>query len=381
VTGAAQPLADRPAFAPPRRRSAAAAAAPAAPLASIVVRTLPGRRGCVEQAAASVLAQTHARLELVIVEDGGSACAAWVDALPLRPGTQVVYQTLPKVGRSVAGNRGLEIARGTYAGFLDDDDRLYPDHVATLVEVLERRPDLAGAYTVADRVFARIASWTPFVCEEASRDVALREPFDRQELWIRNLFPIQALLFRRELFDEFGGFHPDLERNEDWDLWVRYSSRRDLLLVDRVTSMYRVPAERAERERRDAAHDDFLPPLRALQSRVPVEVSPDDLRSLAEKVLLRRKFYRAARALRCLDLDRELRRSRSVRAFLARDPDARGAIRSSPGEALELVDRLLVESRRLRLLAGMAEGIRRRPALKRLVDRCCALLLRGDGAR
>ena len=50
------------------------------------------------------------------------------------------------------------------------------------------------------------------------------------------------MLFRRKLFERFGGFDERLENLEDWDLWRRYSSARDMCFVNEVTSLYRVPA-------------------------------------------------------------------------------------------------------------------------------------------
>jgi glycosyltransferase involved in cell wall biosynthesis len=356
-------------FAEPERRGPTGTAALSGPLVSLVVRTCEGRLGCLREAVTSILRQDHGNLEIVVVEDGGAAARVWLAAQHLPPHARVTYQPLPRVGRCVAGNRGLAIAAGKYAGFLDDDDRLFPEHVSTLVEVLEGRPELAGAYAVAERVFTRVRSWTPFVYEEVRRDIPLRERFDRQDLWVRNLFPIQAVLFRRDLFDEFGGFHPELVRLEDWDLWQRYSSRRDFVLVDRVTSMYRVSADPEEEARRVAEIDSFLPLLRQEQARRPVRVSAAEMRSLVAKVLAERKYYRLARKFRMADPERVTARSRTLEDFFAGRADASGTVATTPAEALQVAYRVLDENPRLRWILRLSNQIRRRPALRRLAER------------
>ncbi len=362
-------------FEEPLRRAAAAPAPEGTPLVSIIMRTCPGRIGCLQEAASSVLEQDHPNLELVLVEDGGSEAASWARELPLGPTTRLTYQPLPEVGRCVAGNRGLEIASGRYCGFLDDDDRLYPEHVSTLVDALEERPELGGAYSVAERVFTHIESFTPFVYRETGRDIALREVFDRQRLWIGNLFPIQAALFRRELFEEHGGFHPGLDRLEDWDLWTRYTSRRDLLLIDRVTSMYRVPADLEEETARHRALDGYSPLLRMLQRRTRVSLTPRDFEHLLVCILEERKYYRVARRLRFVDVRKEMERSPLVQQLFA-EAEASGAVETTVGTALELANQIVKENGRLSLFLKLSQGIQRRPWLKGIADRCYLLFER-----
>lgn len=332
------------------------------PRVSLVIRTTGGRLGALQRAVASVLAQDHRGLEIVVVEDGGSAAADWLASVEPPDGKRILFRPLPRAGRCAAGNRGLELARGRYLGFLDDDDELFPAHVSTLVGVLEREPGVGGAFAVAERALTEVRSWTPFVFREARREVVLREPFDRGRLWLGNLFPIQACLFRRELFEEHGGFHPDLDRLEDWDLWVRYTARAPFAFVDRVTSMYRVPADPGERRRRRRAHDEYLPRVRQLQGRVRVSVTREDLVALADAVLTERKPLRMARAVVRPDLGALVDRSPAARALLDRAAEATGAAETSPAEAVDVARRVVAGSPLLRLAAGVADAVRRRPA-------------------
>jgi hypothetical protein len=56
-----------------------------------------------------------------------------------------------------------------------------------------------------------------------------------------NYIPIQSILFDRKLYERYGGFDESLENLEDWNLWTRYCLNNDFLLIEKTTSMYRVP--------------------------------------------------------------------------------------------------------------------------------------------
>lgn len=224
-------------------------------LVSIVTRTVAGRGELLRQAAFSVFHQTHARIEWIVVEDGGSAQAQLVAELAAHAPCEVRYEALPKVGRSAAGNRGLELARGRYAMFLDDDDLLYADHVETLVGALVREPAAAAAWALAWMVpTSRTADGG--LAEGAYEQVAsLEQDFDFERLRVYNYIPIQSIVFERRLFVERGGFDTALDQLEDWNLWQRYAAGERFLHVPRTTSLYRVPSDAGSLAARQALLD------------------------------------------------------------------------------------------------------------------------------
>jgi len=168
---------------------------------------------------------------------------------------------LAKGGRSAAGNAGLAAARGTFVGFLDDDDLFYPKHVATLAGVLTDAPELAAAYATAVEVPTVIDDWTQPAYRERRRYVAHCRPYSRELLARTNFLPIQSVLFRRSLFESLGGFSLELDQLEDWDLWRRYSAGGDFRQIAAITSLYRVPASpdlALERHRKLRSYFDTL---------------------------------------------------------------------------------------------------------------------------
>jgi len=255
----------------------------ARPLVSLIVRTMEGRRGRLLEAVASVAHQTWRNIELVVVEDGSDTARELVEGWRASGAFAAVrYQALPRGGRCLAGNAGLAMATGTYLGFLDDDDLLYADHVETLVDAIEAKPGLGAVYSLAYEVRTDVKSLEPWVYTEVAHSLVHREPFNRAVLWHHNYMPIQAVLFRRELFEEHGGFDPELDQLEDWNLWVRYSLHRDFAMVEKVTSLYRVPARPDHAADRQQVLDDYYAKAVAKHGQLQLALNPNEVVALAQ---------------------------------------------------------------------------------------------------
>jgi hypothetical protein len=67
-----------------------------------------------------------------------------------------------------------------------------------------------------------------------------------------NPVPIQAVVFRKELYQSCGGLDPGLDALEDWDLWMRMICQSPVWGIEKATSIFRVPADEAAFAKRDA---------------------------------------------------------------------------------------------------------------------------------
>jgi glycosyltransferase involved in cell wall biosynthesis len=114
------------------------------PKVSVVISTY-NRPERLDTALASVHAQTFGDFEVIVVDDCSPQQDAvrdvmekWYNALEqrgveliaMRLGENSGYQCMPK-------NRGVEMARGDYIAYLDDDNTWRPDHLSTCVEAIE----------------------------------------------------------------------------------------------------------------------------------------------------------------------------------------------------------------------------------------------------
>jgi len=173
---------------------------------SVVIRT-KDRPALLREAIDSVRA-TGYPAEIVVVNDGGARVE--VDGVKL-----VEHET--SRGRSEAANAGVRAATSDFVVFLDDDDLMYPEHLATLAA------GTAPCYTDAVSAFAH-ARMRIF-----SRD------FDRELLLLDNYIPLPTLLIRRADFLDLGGFDPDFDLFEDWDFIIRLAQRATFTHIARVT--------------------------------------------------------------------------------------------------------------------------------------------------
>lgn len=131
-------------------------AARGAPLVSVVLPT-HDRAAILPRAVRSVLGQTWAELELVVVDDASRDGTHELlnEIADTDPRVRVVRREWSQRDGNPENprNAGLVAARGEYVGFLDDDDRYRPELLARMVAFLRARPELGLAY--CDSVFHR----------------------------------------------------------------------------------------------------------------------------------------------------------------------------------------------------------------------------------
>ena len=88
---------------------------------------------CVE----SILAQTHKRLEVILINDGSTDKSGKIcDGYAARDERVCVYHQ-ENSGVSAARNVGLDIAKGDYIGFVDSDDSVMPTMYEELLEAIQ----------------------------------------------------------------------------------------------------------------------------------------------------------------------------------------------------------------------------------------------------
>ena len=187
-----------------------------------------------EQCIDSVLEQTHALLEVILVDDGstdgsGLLCDAFADR---DTRIRVIHQS--NAGLSAARNAGLATASGEFVTFLDGDDWWDPTFVASLLAALETHPE-AG---IAMSTFARVpgAAWVPPV--GGARLLSPGEAIDLFAGSHHTLFTIAcAKLFRRELLDDIR--FPEGRLHEDQFTTYRILLRSPTVLVPCPLYRYR----------------------------------------------------------------------------------------------------------------------------------------------
>lgn len=196
------------------------------PLVSLLVRSID--RNTLKETLASVARQDYPCIEVCVVSAvPDHSPIDWPSNLPQ---VRLVHTDVALM-RSVAANKALVLAQGTYALFLDDDDWIAPNHVSTLVDALQKAPGFDVAYSRTQ------------VVEPGRSDndsVVMGLPFDGLRLLACNWMPLHSVLFSLRLRDLGCRFDAQLALYEDWDFWLQAAQHSDFLYVPVVSAFYRI---------------------------------------------------------------------------------------------------------------------------------------------
>lgn len=170
-----------------------------------------------DEALASVLAQSYPRWELLLVDDGSAdrstrIATRWARAHPERV-RYLEHEGHRNQGTSASRNLGIRNSRADYVAFLDADDTWLPGHLSGQVTLLERHPEVGLAYGPTEEWY----SWTGRA-EDRTRDHVpdLRVPAGQPLVppgplaaFVRREAPSPctcSVLVRRSVVDAIGGF-------------------------------------------------------------------------------------------------------------------------------------------------------------------------------
>jgi glycosyltransferase involved in cell wall biosynthesis len=216
------------------------------PLVSVVVIFLDAER-FLSEAIESVLAQTFASWELILVNDGssdrsGSIAADYVARQPDRI-RSVAHEGGVNRGMSASRNLGLAHAHGRYVAFLDADDRWPPYKLATQTTLLEREVSLDVVFGsirfFGDSSPGESFVWQPPVPHRVELDPAylLRQTLLGEPPLLTTLGnPVirrDALVAVGGLEDEFSGLA------EDAVAWSKLAVHTRFAAIDDVVLEYR----------------------------------------------------------------------------------------------------------------------------------------------
>ena len=210
------------------------------PMISVVLPTY-NRAALLREAIASVRAQTFTDWELLVIDDGSTDDSAAVIREAARTDRRIRALRGPHRGVSAARNLGIEHAQGAYVAFLDDDDFWTPEHAARQLAQLSAHPEWAFVYTQAELRY-----------EYGS--TKLRHPLATtfEMLLEKNTIAVPAVLARRTILLEMGGFPVVMRVSEDVNLWLRISARYPFGVIEEPLTVCRQSLARNDARYREA---------------------------------------------------------------------------------------------------------------------------------
>ena len=192
-------------------------------LVSAIIPTY-NRADTIGAAVASVLAQTHSEMEVIVVDDGSSDATHDVLA-EFGNAIRVIKQA--NAGPSAARNHGVAESRGEIISFLDSDDVWKPEKIAAQVGLMET----AGEEMCCCVCNSEIIGLNGEPAGDSFALAGLRVEIEKGE-WLnpgevlatRFLLFNQVVAVRRRAFDAVGGFNRELRILEDYELAMKLSA-------------------------------------------------------------------------------------------------------------------------------------------------------------
>ena len=207
----------------------------AAPRVSVVIPAY-NAAACVRRAVDSVLAQTCADFELLVVDDGSRDATREVLA---GYGERLRVLAQANAGPAAARNHGLREARGEFVAFLDADDWWLPAKLERQVALLDARPGLGFCSTATQVLTPTGAPDQAWPCC-ADDGTPLLERLFVQGAAVSG--STSGVLARAALLREVGGFDERLRGFEDPDLWLRLAARTGYACIaEPLTVVVRTP--------------------------------------------------------------------------------------------------------------------------------------------
>jgi O-antigen biosynthesis protein len=121
-----------------------------------------------------------------------------------------------QVGISKASNKGVEVSKGNFLVFLDQDDFLASKWWAPLIDTVDN----------ADFIYSDC-----FHANQAGKATRLiRKPDWSPVRLMFNMFPVHFMAIRKSLFLEIGGFRSEFDGSQDHDLALRVSRRTNRIV-------------------------------------------------------------------------------------------------------------------------------------------------------
>ncbi|MBI3444885.1 MAG: glycosyltransferase [Magnetospirillum sp.] len=222
----------------------------------------------------SALAQTWHNLEVILVDDGSTDDTPAIAAeYAARYPDRLKVVTQANSGQpAISRNNGILASTGALIVCLDADDAFAPTYVEEALRWLRRHPDCSIVY--------------PNTLMFGDRNELPFSPdYDFGKLIMANFIPYCAL-YKREVWEDLGGYRTNVRGCEDWDFWIHAGGYGHFgTLLPRVLFNYRIHGagllatdvvkNHSARFRQIVLNNaDLYPPPMVAQARAGAEVTP-----------------------------------------------------------------------------------------------------------
>ena len=186
----------------------------------------------------SVLNQTFQDFEIVLVNDGSTDDSLTV-AKQIHD-SRIRFIDKENSGVSSARNIGVNKAKNEWIAFLDGDDLWTKDHLSSVINAMNKFPD-SSVFCTGFSVLNNKEEKVKDVFFENT--IILENYFETVNKQKKYIIHTSAIVALKQRLVEVGLFNENLTHGEDLDLWERLSRKENLVMVDSISTLYRLGAE------------------------------------------------------------------------------------------------------------------------------------------
>ena len=204
----------------------------------------------------SVLAQTYADYELIIVDDGSTDGSAEIaEAILQDPASRLIASSPHRLirqansGVSAARNNGVAQASGDYIAFLDADDWWEPTYLEHMAQLIEDYPK-AGLYA------SNYIYYKPGKTRVAVNNIKTGYFNYPKAYYEGGAMPVTSIsvVIPRAVYKEMGGFPLGIKLGEDFLLWAKTAIHYPVAFLNEPLAWYNNDVPVALRATRNLHH-------------------------------------------------------------------------------------------------------------------------------
>ncbi len=198
-------------------------------LVSVIIPTY-GDGQFLSRAVDSVLAQTYQFIEIIVVDDNGLGTPNQLSTSQVMKkymNNAKIKYICHEINRngSAARNTGVNNSNGDYIALLDDDDEFLPSKIERQLSLLLSQPDSCGAVYCSHETFLNGEKVGE---EHATLSGKILYEYMSHKVEIAS----SALLLKKTVYDELGGFDETFKRHQDWEFISRMLCKYEIKADD-----------------------------------------------------------------------------------------------------------------------------------------------------
>lgn len=181
----------------------------------------------------SVLKQTYADFEVIIVNDGSTDNSETI--IQTFKDRRIQFFSKENEGVAVARNFGIEKAQGDYICFLDADDYWYSNFLETMHSYSQKLQE-QKVFACAIEVETENKTFPANYSIEKKSDFEVVDFFTASQkecvLWT------SSSVFHKSVFESVGNFDTNIKKGEDTELWIRIGLQYSIVFLWQILAQY-----------------------------------------------------------------------------------------------------------------------------------------------